>query len=270
MSATDVLAALGLPDECQVDMRVPKTQLVEHGGFASADRRRIQDGIESLHWAAAVKPTTVGIPAYEAPDGMRRVPELQAMVLVLRPGAPTSRVNELIHRVFPYPILLVTEQGDKVTLSLALKRMSQTHNGSAVIDGDVLSAGIGSSDVERKFLRALALDRQPHTHLFALYQGWVDCTVALRVARETGDFRLAASPEVVRERLDSLARITQLENEIVRLRAQVKRERQMARQVRLNAEIKSVQTELHDVQEKLQSDGRDGRQHSDDAAGTAG
>nr|WP_272920702.1 DUF4391 domain-containing protein [Streptomyces sp. SID1328] len=245
------MAALGLPDECWVDMRVPKTQLVEHGGFVTADRRRIQEGIESLRWVAAIKPTTVSIPSYEAPDGTRRIPELQAMTLTLRPDASAGRVNELIHRVFPYPVLLATEQGDEVTLSLALKRLSETQTGRAVIDGDVLSVAISDSELERTFLRALALDRQPHSNLFSLYQGWMDCTVALRVARVTGDFRVAASPELVQERLNALAMVAHLENKIVRLRAQAKKERQMARQVRLNAEIKTVQAELRDVQAKL-------------------
>ncbi|BFV57934.1 DUF4391 domain-containing protein [Kitasatospora sp. CMC57] len=251
MSAKSVLTALGLPDECRVNMRVPKTQLVEHGDFAAADRRRIQDGVESLRWAAAIKPTAVGIPAFDAPDGTRRVPELQVMTLELRPGVQEGRVNELIHRVFPYPVLLVTEQGDEVTVSLAMKRMSQTQADTTVIDGEMLSTGVGDSDLEQQFLQALSLDRQPHTDLFAVYQGWVDCTVALRVARVTGTFRVAGSLEVVRERLNALAETSRLESELEHLRSQAQKERQMARQVRLNAEIRTVRAELRDAQAKL-------------------
>ncbi|MFJ8551243.1 DUF4391 domain-containing protein [Streptomyces sp. NPDC093676] len=251
MISEDVLAALGLPEECWVSMRVPKTQLIEHGGFATADRRRIQEGIESLRWAAAIKPTAVGIPSYDTLDGRRRIPELQAMVLALRPGASAGRINELIHRVFPYPVLLVTEQGDEVTLSLAMKRLSQAQAGAVVIEGDILSVGIGDSDLDQEFLHSLALDRQPHSDLFALYQGWVASTVALQVAQVTGDFRVTVSPEVVQERLNALTETAHLQNKIVQLRAQAKKERQMARQVRINANIKAVQAELRDLQTKL-------------------
>jgi len=54
MTAADVISALALPPESQVDQRVPKKLLVENGAPTAADKRQINDGIEELFWVAAV------------------------------------------------------------------------------------------------------------------------------------------------------------------------------------------------------------------------
>lgn len=252
MRPEDVLAALALPDECAVGVRVPKTQLVEHGGFAAADRRRIQEGIDTLRWAAAVRPTQVGIPAHSSADGTRLVPELQAMTLRLRPGAPAARLGELVHRAIPYPLVLITEQEDGLTVSLALKRVARGRTDKAVLDGEVLSVPVPApGGPHGEFLRSLALERQPQRDLLAVYQGWMDCTVALRVAATTGEFRPAGSPEETDRRRRALLETGRLETELARLTAAARKERQMARQVRLNARIKAVRAELRARREEL-------------------
>ncbi len=64
MTIAAVLAALSLPADARVDQRVAKTLLVENGAPTAADKRQINEGIEELIWLAALKPTTIGVPAY--------------------------------------------------------------------------------------------------------------------------------------------------------------------------------------------------------------
>ena len=64
MNAADLIAALDLPASARVDQRVPKKLLVENGAPTAADKRRINEGLEEVHWLAALKPTTVGVPEF--------------------------------------------------------------------------------------------------------------------------------------------------------------------------------------------------------------
>ena len=60
-----IVAALDLPPRARVDTRVPKKMLVEQGAPTTADKRAIQDGVDEIHWLAALKPKykTAGLSA---------------------------------------------------------------------------------------------------------------------------------------------------------------------------------------------------------------
>jgi len=243
MNRTDVLAALCLPAAARVDRRVPKTLLTEHGAPTAADKRRINEGIEQVQWVAALKPTTVGVAAYR--DEAREYLEIAVLHLVLRGAAKLTRLVELVHRAVPYPVVAIAEQGERIQLSLAHKRWSQSEAGKTVLDGDVAAVDPAAVDAPTRaaFLAALALPRQPRGTLFALYQGWMDTLLALHAARRTNAFTIPETAEARAARREALGECQRLEAEIARLRAAAAKEKQMARQVELNLELKRLEAE---------------------------
>lgn len=254
MNSTDLLIALALPDGTRVDQRVPKKLLLETVAPTAADKRIISDGVEELRWFAALKPTTVGVPLYR--DDIREYLEIAVLSAMFRVGAKVARLTELIHRAVPYPAVLVTEQEQELTLSLAHKRWSQGQIGQTVIDGDVVTVGIAATD-SSEFLKAfglnLALTHQPREHLFALYHGWIGTAVALLAARVTGAYVSAGMPGEVAARQDALGEYTRLDAEIIRLRAAAAKATQMAQRVVLNLELKRVEAAQAAALAKLSS-----------------
>jgi hypothetical protein len=226
--------------------------LIENGAPTAADRRHINDGVEELFWLAALKPTTIGVPVYR--DDEREYLEIAVLRLTLRAGANATRLVELVHRAIPYPVLLLTEQSARPGLSAAHKRWSQGETGKTVLDDEVIAVELeaeGDAGRWTAFRDALALGRQPRATLFALYQGWIDTLLALHAARATGTFAVAANAEHAAARRDALHECARLDAEIVRLRAAAAKEKQMARQVELNMELKRVEALLAAAREKL-------------------
>jgi hypothetical protein len=241
MNGDTLIEALDLPASCRVNQRVPKKLLLENGAPTAADKRLINDGIDELLWLAALKPTTIGVPEYR--DDQREYLEIAVLRLNLRAAAKATRLVELVHRAVPYPLLLLTEQADHVGrpgLSAAHKRWSQGEAGKTVLEGDVVAA---EGDAERwpGFHDALALGKQPRTTLHALYQGWIDTLRALHAARVTGTFVVAADAQHAARRRDALQECSRLDAEITRLRGTAAKEKQMARRVELNLELKRVE-----------------------------
>jgi len=242
VKAAELLSALELPEAAQVDRRVPKTLLLEHGAPTASDKRRINQGVERALWVAALKSNTVGVADYR--DEAREYLEIAVLHLVLRPAAQLSRLAELIHRAIPYPVLAVSEEPTRVQLSLAHKRRSQGEAGKTVLDGAVVAAEWTSASDEpyrTAFLATLALRRQPRGTLFTLYQGWIDTLLALHAARRTGTFAMRDSAATREARRDALQECERLDAEIVRLRTAAAKEKQMARQVELNLELKRAE-----------------------------
>jgi hypothetical protein len=247
-----IIKALDLPPGSRVDQRVPKKLLLESGSPTTADKRRINEGIESLQGLAALKPTTVGVPVYR--DVSREYVEIAVLRLSLRAAAKLERLVELLHRAVPYPVLLLTEQESTLDLSAAQKRWAQNEAGKTVLDGEVVRAGLTDQfglPYMAEFQFALALGHQPRSSLYALYQGWIDVVLAFQTAKFTSKFSLPTGPEHAATRKASLREYVRIESEIARLRAAAAKEKQMARKVDLNLALKRAEAELTVVRTRL-------------------
>jgi hypothetical protein len=252
MNVADVIAALDMPPSARVDQRVPKRLFVENGASTVAERRKISEGIDEVFWLAALKPTTIGVP--ELRDDTREYLEIAVLRAEVRATAQTIRIAERIHRAVPYPVLLIATRGDALTISLAHKRRSQGEEGATVLDGALViadPAAAASEDVGAAFISAIALVRQPRADLFALYQGWMDTVVALLASQLTSTFTVASSPAMAAARRSAIAECARLDARIAKLRIAAGREKQVARNVELNLEIKRAQAEYSTARAKL-------------------
>lgn len=257
MNAATLLDALALPPDARVDQRVPKKLLLEQGAPTAADKRQIQNGVEEIQWIAALKPTNIGVPEYR--DAAREYLEIAVLSVSLRPAAKPPRLVELIHRAIPYPVVLLAQHGETVDLSLAHKRWSQSESGKTVLDGEVVSVEWNSETHDKhetNFLAALALARQPRSHLLAVYQGWIGCVLAFSAAQISGTFTVPGSVDRAIALRDGLEAHGRLKRELAALRAQAERETQLNRRVELNLEIKRLEAELATTAISLEGNSR--------------
>ena len=204
-------------------------------------------------WLAALKPNTISVPEFR--DEVREYLEIAVLSLVLREEAKSARLLELVHRAVPYPVLLIVMQDRSLSLSLAHKRWSQSESDKVVVDGAIVEVPLESRDpipaIEMQFMQALALDCQPRTTLYDLYQGWIDTVYALQAARLTGTFSVAATPGQAVTRRLALQECRSLNGEALRLQGLAIKEKQLAKLVDLNLEFKRVQAELTAAKERL-------------------
>lgn len=251
MSAAVIIEALAIPADARVDQRVPKKLLLEQGAPTAADKRLIQDGIEELLWVAALKPSTIGVPAYR--DEIREYIEVAVLSATFRPSAKGARLTELIHRAIPYPLVLVASQSGGISVSLAPKRFSQAEIAQVVLESQVTSVSLSfpQSREEASFLASLPIAAQAARNLFTMYQGWIDHVEALEAARLTGSFVLLDSPDRAAKRRAALDENARLEREVTVLRLRAESETQMRRRVDLNIELKRLEATLAELARSL-------------------
>jgi hypothetical protein len=269
VNAYALISALGLPSASLVSQRVPKKMLTENGATTSADRKLLQEQIEEVTWVAALKPSNAGIPAYQ--DEVRSYLELAVLSVRLRQGSQldvkaakvsssTVRLAELVHRAIPYPVLMVLEDEAQLYLSMVHIRWAQKEADKTVLDGELIQgtfvrnlvsiAPAADAVTLNAFMGALPLSMQPRADLFALYQGWMDTLSAWQAAAVTGRFE-CVSPQQATARRAALRRCHELDAQISSLRAAASKEKQMARQVAVNLEIKRLQEERETMKGQL-------------------
>lgn len=239
-----LIAALELPASSRLQKRVPKKLLLERGAPTAGDKRKIQDGVEALHWIASLKPGNLNIPGLV--DNRYDYSEIAVLRTEFRDKAKVARLVELIHRAIPYPVVLVVEQAGRALFSLAVKRRSEAEGGKFVLEHGVDSTGL--IDPEKppvgytEFLESLSAPEQSRTHLLAFYQSWAKRILALQAATIKGHYSVdPGDAACVREALDSRSELLET---IAQLRSQAKKEKQLNRQVDLNLEIKVLETKL--------------------------
>lgn len=252
MTNARLIAALALPAEARVDQRVPKKLLLEQGAATAADKRQIQDGIEELLWVAALKPSSIGVPAFR--DDVREYVEIAVLAVTFRSAAKVGRLTQLIHRAIPYPVVLAAEHAAAVTLSLAHKRASQAETSGVVaetLESTAPFVGELPSAEESAFLDSLAIAVQPSANLFVLYQSWLDRVAALAAARITGAFTLREDPAQYGVRRIALDEHARLQQEMAGLRSQAEKEKQLNRRVELNLALKRLEAKLSEAARNL-------------------
>ena len=251
MKAVDIVDSLYLPTSTFVDRKVPKKLLLENGAPTAADKRAVNEGIEELVWVATLKPSTIGVPEFR--DEAREYLEISVLRTAFRVEAKETRLIELVHRAIPYPVMLVAE-GGCVSVSLAHKRRAMNEASAVVLDGEVrILCWDDTTDAaySAPFCDGLRLDGLPHRSLLSLYDGLLDVVFAVEAARLTGTFSLPASPEHATIRRAALSECQRLAVEAGRLRAAAVKEKQIARQVKLNLEMKRAEIELMAARARL-------------------
>ncbi len=252
MRGDDLINALDLPPAARVDRRIPKRLLLENGAPTATDRRLITESIESLVWVAALKPTTVGIPAFV--DDVREYLEIAVIEMTVRSQAKPARLVNLVHRAIPYPVILILQDERQAGLSAVHKRRSLGEAGKVVLDDDSVWVSVDdTADAQwlPAFLGALALSRLPRTSMLSVYESWIDILVALVAARLTGTFSLLAPAPEAGARRAATSDYERTEAEIGRVRKLAARETQVSRQVELNQQLGRLRATLSEARTKL-------------------
>lgn len=250
MTAKDIIAALQLPEHARINQRISKKLLIENVMPKATDRQQINDGIEEIHWIAALKPANCCIPDFR--DAQREYVEVVVLHMILRPDARAGRLAELLHRSVPHPALLLITQQDSIQLSLSHKRWAHNEAGKIVLDGTIFTVGLSPpSLINMAFLNVMGIEHQPRSNLRIFYQGWIDTLQALQAAQRTGSFHVAKCQRDATARYLALQACGELEAKILALRTKAKKTQQIARQVELSLQLKQLQQSLSEAQTKL-------------------
>lgn len=249
-----LLAALDLPQEALVDIRLTKKQLLAQGAPTAAEKRQVKEGLETAHWVASLKPQTVGLAGFA--DEETDYGELAVVALETKGAADGDRLERLVHRTIPYPVLLIVECDGELAVSVALKRRSLAERDRFVLagDGEVMSVAWeepASDPVWHDFLKELAITRGHTKDLRAVYLSWLNAIVAVRATRQGEPFVVPSDETKAADRVDALREVERLSVEIARTRKAAEKASQKRRQVELNVKLAELRSAYRAAVERV-------------------
>lgn len=218
---TSSVALFAWPSQAAVARPVAKAKIYAHAKPTAALRALFVDQVESITWAYKLAPETINLPA--KPD----VPEIEVFEIALKLPDVNHSVLRCIDKAIPFPILFVLRYDGHSQPVAAYKRPSDAASGQWVV-GDYHAVPWQKDDLARPGL-PMALDLQ------GLYEQLLRQHLAVP----------ARSGESLRDQLDRLSLLSAKQAAAAKLETRLAQEKQFNRKVEINAQLRTIRTELH-------------------------
>ena len=212
---------LGLPKSTEFNRRIPKQKFYENLSVTPALKRVFIDQIKVIYWRNKIAVTTMNLAAGES------VTEIE--VFEVRLAAPQLDVSVLkqIDKEIPYHILFLLEFEGKYQAWTAYKESAASGNNAFKVGTYYHTDWLAEQELPLK-IDGLNTD--------AVYESFV--------RQIAGDVLRSETPESLKESVERDARRQELQKQINALQAKIRKEKQLNRQMELNAEVKRLKKEL--------------------------
>lgn len=266
------MEGLNVPSSCVLNKPLFKKMFQQHANLNAKDKKALKDDVDKIRWLYTLKPSTINIAPYS--DDLRDYGELAFLVVELSSAKNAEQIGLLINRAIPYPTVIffvlaeskgTEETGEpdsnvrekqhakeQLAICLADKRINKADQAKWVIEDFQLSPWLSLSNVTeiaKVFFNSLNFTSLPHSNFWQFYQAFMARVQALQCAEISGRFHMASS-EVTQQQADQLNRYRSIENDIKKLRAQIK-QAEFSQQVVLNIQIKQQEQRLKQIAETL-------------------
>ena len=215
---------LGLPRSTEFNRRIPKQKFYENLSVTPALKRIFIDQIKVIYWRNKIAATTMNLAAGET------VTEIE--VFEVRLAAPQLDVSVLkqIDKEIPYHILFLLEYEGRYQAWTAYKESVVSGSGAFKVGTYYHTEWLPEHELPLK-VDGLNTD--------AVYENFV--------RQIAGDTLKADSEESLKESVERDARRQELQKKITAMHTKVRKEKQLNKQVQLNAELKKLRKELEEL-----------------------
>ena len=212
---------LGLPKSTEFNKRIPKQKFYDNLNVSPALKRSFIDQIKVIYWANKIAAATLNLA-----EG-KNVTEIEVFEVRLNVPTLDEAVLKQIDREIPYHILFIMEYEDKYKAVIGYKEESSGNTAFKV--NCYYSTEWMNADALPLKLEGLSVD--------SVYENFV---------RQIAGNALAASAsgETLKASVDRDEKRQVLQTQIAKLQKKIKSEKQLNKQMELNAQLKKLKKEL--------------------------
>lgn len=217
---------LGLPKSTEFNRRIPKQKFYENLTVSPALKRAFVEQIKVIWWRNKIAATTMNLAAGDA------VTEIEVFEVCLSVPQLDEAVLRQIDKEIPYHILFLLEYEGKYQAWTAYKEAASSGTNAFKVGSYYHTGWMEEAALPLK-LEGLSTDQ--------VYENLV---------RQIAGGALSRAGETLKESVERDKRRQELQKQIAALQTKVRRERQLNKQVELNAELKRLKQELESILEK--------------------
>lgn len=212
---------IGLPKSTEFNRRIPKQKFYENLTVSAALKRFFVDQIKVIYWRNKIAATTMNLAAGEV------VTEIEIFEVRLNEQKLDESVLRQIDKEIPYHIVFLLEYDGKYQAWTAYKEVAASGNNAFKVGTYYYTDWMEEADLPLK-IDGLNVDK--------VYENYV--------RQIAGDALQAANQESLKDSVERDNRRQELQKQIAVLQQKVRKEKQLNKQVQLNADLKRLKKEL--------------------------
>ncbi len=214
---------IGLPKSTEFNQRIPKQKFYENISVSPTLKRVFIEQIKVIYWRNKVTATTMNLAAGET------VTELEVFEVKLNGQQLDESVLRQIDKEIPYHILFLLEYDGKYQAWTAYKEAAAFGSNAFKVGTYYHTDWLPETELPLK-VEGLSVDK--------VYENFVRQIAGDALRSEEG------KTESLKESVERDNRRQELEKQVAALQTKVRKERQLNKQVQLNAELKKLKKEL--------------------------
>lgn len=215
---------LGLPKSTEFNRRIPKQKFYENLTISPALKRVFVEQIKVICWRNKIAPSTMNLAAGET------VTEIEVLEVCLSAPQLDETVLRQIDKEIPYHILFLLEYEGKYQAWLAYKEAANSGTNAFKVGSYYHTDWMEEAALPLK-LDGLNTDK--------VYENFV--------RQIAGEALTSGAGETLKESVERDTHRRELQKQIAALQVKVRRERQLNKQVQLNAELKQLRRRLDNL-----------------------
>lgn len=217
---------IGLPKSTEFNRRIPKQKFYENISVSPTLKRVFIEQIKVIYWRNKVTATTMNLAAGET------VTELEVFEVKLNGQQLDESVLRQIDKEIPYHILFLLEYDGKYQAWTAYKEAAAFGSNAFKVGTYYHTDWLPETELPLK-VEGLSVDK--------VYENFVRQIAGDALRFEEG------KTESLKESVERDNRRQELEKQIAALQTKVRKEKQLNKQVQLNAELKKLKNELEEL-----------------------
>ena len=215
---------LGFPVSTEFNKRIPKQKFYDNLDVSPTLRRVFVDQIRIVYWRNKLAASTLNIAAGEV------VSEVEVFEVRLNEPKLDEAVLKQIDKEIPYHILFILTCSGKAQAWIGYK--------------EAAASGSNAFKVSRYYHTDWMAEEELQLHIDGLN---MDAVYESLVRQIAGDKLQTDSGESLKESVERDEKKKQLEKQIAALESKMRREKQLNRQMEMNAELKKLQREITEL-----------------------
>lgn len=217
---------IGLPKSTEFNRRIPKQKFYENISVSPTLKRVFIDQIKVIYWRNKVAATTMNLAAGDT------VTELEIFEVKLNGQQLDEFVLRQIDKEIPYHILFLLEYDGKYQAWTAYKEAAASGTNAFKVGTYYHTDWLPEDELPLK-VEGLSVDK--------VYENFVRQIAGDALRSE------ASKTESLKESVERDNRRQELEKQIAAFQTKVRKEKQLNKQVQLNAELKKLKKELKNL-----------------------
>lgn len=244
---------MNLPKSCYINARVPKKTFLENPEFDLKKDEKVilKEVVESIYWEYSLKPSILNISSFE--DEELRIEEIEIMNVKINDKAKGEKVCNLIQKYIPYPMVIMLQCEEDIKFNISIKKINKVEKSKLVIEDMLYTEWINTSELAKKeidFINSFDITKHLTNNLWQLYEGFVNSINSFNLSKYKNQFEVKSIDETAKD-IEALQEIEKLQNEVILLKAKLKKESNMGTKVELNVRIKKMQKQIESLKINL-------------------